>query len=203
ELEGYLIHRAVEARVVKVPASGLELSGSELEKVLEKLISHQKFMHAVERRGHPREIVEALLGAGADREFFADKDRLESLAETLSTDNRTVTVQPDEEHNRFLLQIEDRSNGYPRHHTIGVDFVTAGEYRTLLANRRDLPAIAGEMVVTSSGETLEDSADDVPTAATDGTIIGGAPADELTKLAAEPKDRQRKPSKTAPRAVPG
>src|SRR3954451_19197273 len=74
ELEAYLIHRAVEARVVKVPASGLELSGAELEKVLEKLIAHRKFMHAVEPRGHPREIVEALLAAGADREFFADKD---------------------------------------------------------------------------------------------------------------------------------
>jgi DNA gyrase subunit B len=197
ELEGYLIHRAVEARVVKVPARGLELSGAELEKVLEKLIAHQKFMHAVERRGHPREIVEALLAAGADREFFADKDRLESVAETLTTGNRTVAVQPDEEHNRFLLQIEDRSSGYPRHHTIGVDFVTAGEYRTLLANRRDMPAIGGEMIVTSSGETLDEAAEDVPAAATDGTAMGGAPADELTKLAAEPKDRQRKPSKTA------
>jgi DNA gyrase subunit B len=197
ELEGYLIHRAVEARVVKVPASGLELSGAELEKVLEKLIAHQKFMHAVERRGHPREIVEALLAAGADREFFADKDRLEGVADTLTTDTRTVAVQPDEEHNRFLLQVEDRSNGYPRHHTIGVDFVTAGEYRTLLANRRDLPAIAGEMIVTSSGEPAEEPAEDVPAAATDGTVMGGAPADEATKLAAEPKDRQRKPSKAA------
>src|SRR4051812_33434206 len=197
ELEAFLIHRAVEARVVKAPVSGLELSGADLEKVLEKLIAHQKFMHAVERRGHPREIVEALLAAGADRDFFADKDRLESVAETLTTEMRTVTVQRDEEHNRFLLQVEDRSNGYPRHHTIGVDFVTAGEYRTLLANRRDLPAIAGEMIVTSSGEQSEEPAEDVPAAATDGTVMGGAPADELTKLAAEPKDRQRKPSKIA------
>jgi DNA gyrase subunit B len=53
------------------------------------------------------------------------------------------------------------------------------------------------MIVTSTGETVEEPADDVPAAATDGTVMGGAPADELTKLAAEPKDRQRKPSKTA------
>ena len=46
--------------------------------------------------------------------------------ETLTTPTRTVTVQRDEEHNRYLLQVEDRSNGYPRQHTIGVDFVTAG-----------------------------------------------------------------------------
>src|SRR3954462_9001749 len=197
ELEAFLIHRAVEARVVKAPTSGLELSGAELEKVLEKLIAHQKFMHAVERRGHPREIVEALLAAGTDREFFADKDHLESVAQTLTTDTRTVTVQRDEEHNRFLLQIEDRSNGYPRHHTLGVDFVTAGEYRTLLANRRDMPAVSGEMIVSATGDPAEEPEDDMPAAATDGTGIRGAAGEELTKLAAEPKDRQRKPSKAA------
>jgi hypothetical protein len=44
-----------------------------------------------------------------------------------------VSVERDEEHNRYLLRVEDRSSGYPRQLTIGVDFVTAGEYRTLLA----------------------------------------------------------------------
>src|SRR5207248_10118630 len=131
ELDAFLIKRAAEARVVRFPSKGLEISGPDLEKLLHRLIAHQKLLQVVERRGHPREIVEALLAAGADREFFADKDRLEKLAETLTTETRTLTVQPDEEHNRFLLQLEDRSNGYPRHHTIGVDFVTAGEHRTL------------------------------------------------------------------------
>ena len=87
----------------------------------------------MERRGHPREIVEALLAVGADREYFADRDKLEGVAEKPTMPTRTVTVQRDEEHNRYQLQIEDRSSGYPRQHTIGVDFVTAGEYRTLLA----------------------------------------------------------------------
>ena len=71
-------------------------------------------------------------------------------AQTLTTATRTVTVQRDEEHNRYLLQVEDRSNGYPRQHTIGVDFVTAGEYRTLLANRRDIPVFTGEIIVSAS-----------------------------------------------------
>ena len=63
---------------------------------------------------------------------------------------RTVTVQRDEEHNRYQLQIEDRSSGYPRQHTIGVDFVTAGEYRTLLANHRDIPTLAGDIIVSTA-----------------------------------------------------
>ena len=81
ELEAYLIRRSVEARVVRIPATGASRSsGADLEKLLQRMIAHQKFMQTVERRGHPREIVEALLAAGADREYFADKDKLDGLA---------------------------------------------------------------------------------------------------------------------------
>src|SRR5437867_8403521 len=112
ELEAYLIKRAAEARVVRIPASNVEIAGADLEKLLHKMIAHQKFLETVERRGHPREIVEALVAAGADREYFANKDRLEGLAQALTMPMRTVMVQRDEEHNRYLLQVEDRSNGY-------------------------------------------------------------------------------------------
>jgi DNA gyrase subunit B len=159
DLETFLIKRSVEARVVRIPAADREIAGAELEKLLQKMIAHQKFLKTVERRGHPREIVEALLSAGADREYFADRDKLEGVARKLTMPTRTVTVQPDEEHNRYLLHIEDRSSGYPRQHTIGVDFVTAGEYRTLLANHRDIPTLEGDIVVSTSVETADEGED--------------------------------------------
>src|SRR6516225_5556293 len=178
ELDSFLIRRATEARVVRVPAKGLEFAGAELERLLQKMIAHQKFLHVVERRGHPREIVEALVAAGADREYFADKDKLEDLSHMLSTPARTVTVQRDEEHNRYLLQVEDRSNGYPRQHTIGVDFVTAAEYRTLVANRREIPAVDGEIIVTGAEPADEPAADDV---------VAGEPAVERAAKPSKPK----------------
>ncbi len=101
-LDAYLITRAAEARVVRIPSTGAEFAGAELEKLLHKTIAHQKLLHLVERRGHPREIVEALVAAGADREYFADKETLESLARALTIVGRSVTVQRDEEHNRYL-----------------------------------------------------------------------------------------------------
>jgi len=162
DLETFLIKRSIEGRTVLIPATNREIAGSELEKLLQKMIAHQKFLHTVERRGHPREIVEALLEAGADREYFADKERLEGLAHTLSTSTRTVTVQRDEEHNRYLLQIDDRSSGYPRQHAIGVDFVTAGEYRTLLANHRDIPTLQGDIIVTTTAEAPDEVDDAAP-----------------------------------------
>ena len=154
DLESYLIKRAAEARVVKLAAGQPEISGADLEKLLQRLIAHQKLLQVVERRGYPREIVEALVAAGADKEYFAERDKLESLSRTLTTATRKVTVQPDEEHNRFLLNVDDRSNGYPRHHKIGVEFLGGVEYRTLLANRREMPSLDGDIIV--SGAELPD-----------------------------------------------
>ncbi|HKT81415.1 MAG TPA: DNA topoisomerase (ATP-hydrolyzing) subunit B, partial [Vicinamibacterales bacterium] len=156
ELDAFLIRRAAEARTLRVPAAKLEIAGADLEKLLHRLIAHQKLLEVVERRGHPREIVSALVTAGADREYFADKAKLEGLAQSLTTATRSVAVQRDEEHNRYLLQVEDRSSGYPRHHLIGVDFVTAGEYRTLVANRREIPPLDGDLVVTTAAHASED-----------------------------------------------
>ncbi len=196
-LEAYLIKRATEAQVVRIPGTSTEIAGADLEKLLHKMIAHQKFLDTVERRGHPREIVEALVVAGADRDYFADRDRLEGLAQALTTDARTVTVQRDEEHNRYLLQVEDRSNGYARHHSIGVDFVTAGEYRTLLANRRDIPILKGEIVVSTSTDQSDEAAEEV--AAPDSGAAGTPPDAASTKPGAEtpgnPGSKDRAPRK--------
>src|SRR5712672_443494 len=56
DLESYLIKRSIEGRTVKIPSSGTEITGPELEKLLQRMISHQKLVQAVERRGYPREI---------------------------------------------------------------------------------------------------------------------------------------------------
>ena len=195
DLENYLIRRAAEARVVRFVESGIEVSGADLERLLHKTIANQKLLQMMDRRGHPREVVEALVGAGADREYFGDEAALARLATSLTTPGRTVSVHRDEEHNRYLLHVEDRTNGYPRQHRIGVDFVAAAEYRTLLANQREIPQVHGEIVVTSVREAVADGpesgADDLPAAAVDSTTIGGAPADQATKLASEPRDRRR------------
>src|SRR5207249_4170179 len=153
ELESFLIKRAAEARVVRIPSTNTEIAGADLEKLLHKVVAHQSLLQVVERRGHSREIVEALVAAGADKEYFADKDSLDMLAQALTNPTRTVTVERDEEHNRYLLHVEDRSGGYPRQHSIGVDFVTTAEYRTLLANSRDIPSFDGEVIVSGAEPT--------------------------------------------------
>jgi DNA gyrase subunit B len=155
DLEVFLIKRSIEGRTVRMASSGTEVTGADLEKLLQRIFAHQKLLQTVERRGFPREIVEALVAAGADREYFADREKLETLAGALSNSTRTVSVQRDEEHNRYSLQIDDRSSGYPRQHTIGFEFASAAEYRGLLANRRDMPDVGGGLVVAGSEESAD------------------------------------------------
>src|SRR6202035_2119720 len=69
ELESYLIRRSAESRAVKI--KGKEISGQPLELLLHRLMTSRKSLRLVERRGHVREVIEALLEADAhDKAFF-------------------------------------------------------------------------------------------------------------------------------------
>jgi DNA gyrase subunit B len=190
ELEHWLIRRAVESRVVVLP-DGTEMSGVDLETKLEKLIQFRKYRQVVERRGPTRDVIIALLERGGrDRTFFADEAALQAFADSLHTPVRSASVQPDEEHQAHSLVIEDRSGGYPRHHRIDLEFVTSSEFRALAASYQDVRGVKGPMVVktTASGAEHDDAAEaEGGQAMANDTAIGGAPLDEATKLAAEPK----------------
>ncbi len=195
-LETYLIKRAIESRVVVLP-DGTEMSGETLEHSLEKLIAFRKFLQIVERRGPSRDVVQALLDRdGREKGFFADRARVEALAAALTTAKRTVTVEDDEEHQAFAIAIEDRAGGYPRHHRVDQDFVTTGEFRTLASSYQEVRGIRSPMIVktTAAGAAAAEAeeaeaaaAAAAGLAAANETGIGGAPIDEATRLAAEPK----------------
>ncbi len=132
-LENFLVHRAVESRLVKL-ADGQELFGEALEKLLHRMMGYQKVMQTVERRGYARDVVEALLDRDVrNKTFFEDEEALKTVAAQLSTPSRDVIAVRDDEHNAWMLRIEDRSSGYQRTVHIGADFIAAGDYRTLAA----------------------------------------------------------------------
>jgi DNA gyrase subunit B len=193
ELETWLIRRAVESRVVVLPDRS-EIAGVDLEKKLERLIHFRKLLQVVERRGPTRDVIIALLDhgvRGADKAFFADREKVQAFADSLNAKDRSASVHPDEEHQAHGIVVEDRRGGYPKYHRIDLDFVTAMEFRTLAQTYQDVKDIKGPMVVRTSAAATdaEDqaAADDAGQAAAGGTAIGGVPVDEATKLAAEPK----------------
>jgi DNA gyrase subunit B len=186
EMEKWLIRRAAESRVLLLP-DGTQVSGTDLEARLEKMMSFRKYLQIVERRGPTRDVVLAVLDRGArDKTFFADHDKVQALADALNAPMRSASVQADEEHQAYGVVVEDRSGGYPRHHRVDLDFVTTSEFRALAGSYQDVKEIRGPMIVrTIANAQLADG--DQAGATANETAIGGAPLDEATKLAAEPK----------------
>ena len=160
ELESYLIRRASEARTVTV-AGRTTVMGEELVRLLQRLIGYGKYIQVVERRGHPRDIVEKLLAREVrDKSLFADRSQLEAFAETIAARGRTIGIVADEEHNLFQLHIEDRASGYPRRHTLTADLLSTGEYRTLANSYRDVAEyLSGPYVVATSAAQARDAVD--------------------------------------------
>ena len=187
-LETWLMKRAVDSRTLVLP-DGTAVTGEELERRLEKLTAFRKYLQIVERRGPSRDVIMAVLEHGAkDKAFFEDRSRVEALAAAVTTATRSAVIQQDEEHQAFAVAIEDRTGGYPRHHRIDQDFALTGEFRTLSGSYEDMQGIRGPMIVrTSAPGEPEEAVQDAGAAAANDTAIGGAPLDEATKLAAEPK----------------
>ncbi len=160
-LENFLVHRAAAGRRLKL-ADGSELFGDVLERLLHGAIAYRRVMQTVERRGHAADVVEALLDRDVrDRSFFENQAAMENLGLQLTTPVRDVTALRDDEHNVWQLRIEDRSNGYPRIDHIGVDFVTTGEYRTLLGSYAEIRDVVrtmrkGPIELRTVGDARED-----------------------------------------------
>ena len=184
DLESYLIRRAVESRVAKL-ADGTEMFGETLERRLQGMMAYRKLLQQVTRRGHPADIVSMLLQFDArDKTFFEQRERLELVAARMTTPIRTVTVTRDDEHNTFVLAVEDRSLGYARAYQIGVAFLASGEYRTLMAAYREIQDITFPVVVKFADAGGATEADD-SVAAADETTGGGGPLDDAAPLPAE------------------
>jgi DNA gyrase subunit B len=162
-LEVFLIKRAAESRTL-VLSGGQEIAGSVLETRLEKLMAFRKLLQVVERRGPVRRVVMALLEGGArDKAFWADRDVVDALARHLATGEVSATVVDDSEHQAFAVELEDRTAGYARRHRLDLDFVTAGEFRTLSAAYQDVrDLLAGPVTIRTAAraEAVEEPAEE-------------------------------------------
>ena len=184
ELDTWLIRRAAQARELRIAEADRSYAGEQLEAILHQLMAFQKLLAVVERRGPRRDVVLQLLDRGArDRQFFTDRARVDELAQAIESSACAVTVTPDEEHNAWSIAIEDRTNGFPRRQTVGVDFVETAEYRTLLRQHRAIDQVRGPLVVAALNESAADNGggDEArPAAARDGAVTVNS-IDELVE----------------------
>jgi DNA gyrase subunit B len=203
ELDSLLVRRAVENRVVKT-VNGRELQGPELERHLQQLGTLQKHLQRVERRGLTRDILLALLRADVrDATAFADQAKVGALAETLTTESRDVTVQTDEEHNTFTLVIADRSAGYVRQTFVGVEFVSAPDYRTLAGSYNAVKDYLGPVLIRTVDAKVEADLEQDDEPATQPSTVDSL-AEDLARADAAPPtaaDGSSGPAKSSPAKV--
>ena len=129
---------------MRIPATGVEISGAELEKLLHRMIAHQKLLqHGRAARPSARDRRGAASPPAPTASTSPTRTSSTALAQTLTTPTRTVTVQRDEEHN--LFQLHDRGP---------VERLPAAAHdRRRLRHGRRVPDAAGEPTATSA--TLE------------------------------------------------
>jgi DNA gyrase subunit B len=181
-LEAFLIRRAAESRTL-VLAGGKEVSGANLERWLEQLMAFRKLLQVVERRGPARRAILALLeGDARDKTFWADRAAVTALADHLRTPEIAADVVEDPEHQALAVAIDDRTAGYSRRHRLDLDFVTTGEFRTLIAAYREIRELmTGPVTIRTVATAVPESEDDAE--------AGDAPAPDATKTS---RDTDRK-----------
>jgi DNA gyrase subunit B len=156
-LENFVYKRAAEGRGIRT-ADGQEIGGADLEKLLHGMTAYRSVLRTIERRGHARDVVEALLDRDArGRAFFDNQQLLQGLADQLTTPVRDVSVLRDEEHNTWTLKVDDRATGYSRIDSVGPEFVASGEFRTLAASYAEVAAVVRSLrkgpVTVLAGDT--------------------------------------------------
>jgi DNA gyrase subunit B len=154
ELNAFLMERAVENRRVRL-ASGQEIEGPRLVRLLDRMVGYSKLLAMVEKKGTPRMLVELLLkGQVKDPEAFTDRARLLELIKPLRAAGADVVLEKDEEHGVFEIVIQTGANGATREARVGEAFVSSPEYKALYSaydefREMDQPPL----VVLDGGET--------------------------------------------------
>jgi DNA gyrase subunit B len=163
-LSAYLMERAVENRRVRA-ATGLEVQGPRLVRLLERMIAFRKLLELLERKGTPRALPELLLrGQVKDAEAFSDKARLKELIQPLREKGADVVLESDEEHGVFEILLQQAQNGQSREVRVGHELVTSPEYKALYATYEEfreldhppLTVVDGSEIVVGGREQLVD-----------------------------------------------
>jgi DNA gyrase subunit B len=154
-LDAFLMERAVENRKVRL-ASGQEVDGVKLVRLLERLVSVGKLLDMIERKGTPRSLVERLLRAQIkDAEAFSDKARLLELIRPIREAGADIILENDEEHGVCEIVLQHAMNGHSREVRLGHDFVGSPEYKALYSAYEDVRELdKPPLVVVDGGETI-------------------------------------------------
>ena len=154
ELNAFLMQRAVEQRRVRL-ASGQEIEGARLVRLLDRMVGYSKLLAMVEKKGPPRVLVELLIkGKVKEIEAFTERSLLLELIKPLRAIGADVVLERDDEHGVFEIVLQVATNGSSREVRVGEGFVSSPEYKALYSAYDDFRELdQPPLAVVDGGET--------------------------------------------------
>ncbi len=154
-LNAFLMERAVEKRTVRT-ASGLEVAGARLTRVLERMVAFGRLLELVDKKGTPQAIVEVLLrGQVKDAQPFTDKARLLELIRPVREAGADVVLEKDEERGSYDIVLQRQVNGHPREQRVSDAFVASPDYKVLYSTYDELREVdEPPLTVVDGDETV-------------------------------------------------
>lgn len=160
ELTEYLMVRATENVIVKIPATGSKYEGSDLVDRMHDLTEYRRLYDKVNRKVGSNGLLSGLLGRLAERfkgradtedmdSFLRDRKELDSVAEELRDETVSVEVLEDEEHSLLELKV---SQGSAAPTIIDHDLLASAEWLQLLKLYRKIPEFSNNELVIQEGE---------------------------------------------------
>jgi DNA gyrase subunit B len=121
DLQKFLMRKATENVTVTVKATGAQIKGAELRKVLERLSDLGGYLDKLERRLHDRKLAETAIGSFARamskggmklHEVFAQESILQTITADLESAGYETEIGTDEEHGTHeIIVMRARGNG--------------------------------------------------------------------------------------------
>jgi len=157
ELSAFVIRKATDEKTVRVPATGQDCSGAELNHLMHSLIEYDHYVKSLERLGVDRQTAELILGHGlAERVDFEGPGKIDALVAGLEAlGHHVIGTARDEEHGLYELAVRSGTRGQ-REFRVNFELVQTVEYRQL---RRLLPDVSklalGRLVVRQGQDETE------------------------------------------------
>ncbi len=132
EMGDFIIEKATQEKELLLPEKKKSFGGAKLKKILLDLLDYSKYMEMLEKKGIPKDIVEAVLESKISRrEDLANKEKMEKLGAIIEGIGHSVHgVDKDEEHNLLEMRIIFSKKG-KKEVLINLDVISMVEFNKI------------------------------------------------------------------------
>ena len=141
ELESFILEIGLKDKTLTIN-SGIEnqeekLTDKALKNVITKMIEYKSMISALDKRGFKEALVEKMLDENImDKEFFLDRERLDTFLGKISNDGYDMKIVEDLEHGGMAIEWYNKEHGIKK--KINWDMVLSPEYQLAHAIHRVL-----------------------------------------------------------------